>query len=208
MAGPRKFLPLLLPGLTVFVSCACVMVVELIAGRIIAPFLGSSLYTWTSVIGVVLAGITIGNYLGGWVADRYRPARALILIFALASVSCLAVLAINESVGRWMAMDRLAWPLRILVHVSAVFLTPSLILGLISPVVAKMALDRGCRLGRTLGNIYACGAAGSILGTFLTGYYLIAVMPVTEIVWSVAAVMMLLACCCWVYSRFEHPEGA
>ena len=52
---------LVIPCATVFISSFCVMVVELVAGRIIARFLGSSLYTWTSIIGVVLAGITIGN---------------------------------------------------------------------------------------------------------------------------------------------------
>ncbi len=46
------------------------MVLELVAGRIIAPYVGVSLYTWTSVIGVVLAGMSLGNYLGGRLADR------------------------------------------------------------------------------------------------------------------------------------------
>ena len=56
----------------VFISSFCVMVIELIAARILAPYIGVSLYTWTSVIGVILAGIALGNYLGGKIADRYR----------------------------------------------------------------------------------------------------------------------------------------
>ena len=55
----------------VFLASACTMVIELVAGRILAPYIGVSVYTWTSIIGVVLAGISVGNYLGGRVGDRY-----------------------------------------------------------------------------------------------------------------------------------------
>ena len=57
------------------------MVVELVAGRLIARYVGSSLYTWTSVIGIVLAGIAGGNYVGGLLADRYKAREALSLTF-------------------------------------------------------------------------------------------------------------------------------
>src|SRR3989339_2021969 len=65
------------PHAIIFFSSAFIMVVELVAGRLIARHLGSSIYTWTSVIGVILAGISIGNYLGGWLADQRRPASLL-----------------------------------------------------------------------------------------------------------------------------------
>ena len=74
-------------------------------------------------------------------------------------------------------------------YVFAAFFLPACILGAISPVVAKMALDQGLPTGRTVGDIYACGAAGSILGTFATGYYLIAAMGTVQIIWAVSAVL-------------------
>ena len=58
-----------------FISSACTLVIELIAGRIMAPYIGVSLYTWTSIIGVVLAGMSGGNFVGGVVADRYASRR-------------------------------------------------------------------------------------------------------------------------------------
>ena len=61
----------------VFVASACTLVLEIAAGRLLAPYIGASLYTWTSVIGVVLAGISLGNYLGGVVADRAGSRRTL-----------------------------------------------------------------------------------------------------------------------------------
>lgn len=169
------------------------MVLELVAGRAIAPYLGSSLYTWTSVIGVVLAGITIGNWLGGRIADRFQPSKALACLFAISSISCVVTVALNNVVGKWMWLWQFTWPVRSLLHVSVVFLLPSTVLGTISPLVAKMALQRGRPSGRTVGDIYAWGAAGSIAGTFAAGYYLIAAMGTTSIVWVVGGFMMLMA---------------
>ena len=83
------------PYIIVFVSSACIMILELVAGRIIAPYVGVSLYTWTSVIGVVLAGISLGNYVGGWLADRYASLRLLGSIFALAGLTSFSILAVS-----------------------------------------------------------------------------------------------------------------
>jgi predicted membrane-bound spermidine synthase len=69
--------------LIVFVSSACIMTLELVAGRILAPYIGVSIFTWTSVIGVVLAGISLGNYVGGRLADRWAAPHLLGIIFSL-----------------------------------------------------------------------------------------------------------------------------
>jgi len=190
---PAASKSLVIPCSTVFISSFCIMVLELVAGRAIAPHLGSSLYTWTSVIGVVLAGITIGNWLGGRIADHFQPRKALSFLFAIAAVSCVTTVALNNFAGKWIWLWQFSWPTRILLHVSVVFLLPSTLLGTISPVVAKMALQRGLPTGRTVGDIYAWGAAGSIAGTFAAGYYLIATMGTTAIIWVVGGVMMLMA---------------
>src|SRR5579872_2901373 len=78
--------------LIVFVASCCTLILELVAGRILAPFIGVSLYTWTSVIGVVLAGISLGNYTGGRVADRWPDRRTLGVILALGGLTSLSVL--------------------------------------------------------------------------------------------------------------------
>ena len=197
MSKSKSFLPILIPSATVFISSFCIMVLELVAGRLIARHLGSSLYTWTSVIGVVLSGITIGNYLGGRIADRFPARKALSVLFGIASAACVVTVVSNNIVGEWILLWRLSWPLRVFSHVSLVFLIPSTLLGMISPVVAKMALDRGLPTGRTVGDIYAWGAAGSIAGTFAAGFYLIATMGTIAIVWTVGAALLLLAILYW-----------
>ncbi len=173
------------------------LAVELVAGRLIARHLGSSLYTWTSVIGVVLAGITIGNYIGGRIADRFAARKTLAVLFGVSSAACVAIVVLNNVVGEWIWLWQLSWPVRVFSHVALVFLLPSALLGMISPVVAKMALDLGFATGRTVGDIYAWGAAGSIAGTFLAGFYLIAAMGTIAIIWLVGGILLLMGILYW-----------
>ncbi len=191
-SGPRSW-SWLVPIATVFISSLCIMVVELVAGRLIARHVGSSLYTWTSVIGIVLAGIAAGNYIGGRIADRYPPKPALSSLFLLASATCLLIPLLNDRVGGAAILREMDWATRIAFHVFAVFFLPSTLLGMISPVAAKMAIEVSRQLGRAVGSIYSWGAVGSIVGTFLTGYFLIANMGTIAVLLSVSAVLLVMA---------------
>ncbi len=177
----------------VFVTSVCVMTLELTASRLIAKTVGSSLYTWTSVIGVVLAGITLGNFLGGWLADRFHRGRALAWMYLFGSVACASVLWMDQLMAPLSRPAMISWPTWVLTVVAAMFLLPSLALGTISPLVASMAVSRSTRLGATVGNVYAWGALGSIIGTFLTGFYLIDVWGTRAIIGMTAATLGILA---------------
>ncbi|MHC4283762.1 MAG: fused MFS/spermidine synthase [Planctomycetota bacterium] len=208
MDKPKSFFLILIPSATVFFSSACIMVLELLAGRMVARHFGSSLYTWTSVIGVVLAGITIGNYLGGRIADRMDARKTLSVLFAISSVACVATIVLNNLVPKWMLLWYFHWPLRVFSHVFLVFMIPSILLGTISPVVAKTALDRGLPMGRTIGDIYAWGAAGSIAGTFLTGFYLIAAMGTIAVIWTIGVALLFMAILYWVKLKLLYIWAA
>ena len=177
----------------VFITSVCVMTLELTASRLIAKHVGSSLYTWTSVIGVVLAGITVGNWLGGWMADRYNRNRSAAWMYLLGSVSCGSVLWLDQVVGSISRPVAISWPQWVVVVVGSIFFIPALTLGTISPLVASMALERSSKTGTTVGNVYAWGAMGSIVGTFLTGFYLIDVWGTRSIIGMTAVVLAILA---------------
>ncbi len=185
--GTRRQMWLWQPNLIVFVSSACVMVLELVAGRIIAPHVGASLYTWTSVIGIVLAGISLGNYVGGKIADHWASLRVLGVMYILAALTSLLVLWVDR-------MNRItpdSWGIlpEILVLTTALFFVPCAILGTISPIVAKLAVSDLAKTGSTVGKIYAAGALGSIVGTFATGFVLISWFGTYTIVWGVALIL-------------------
>ncbi len=189
---------------TVFLTGAGIMTVELVASRLIARYLGSSLYTWTGVLAVILAGMSLGNYLGGWMADEasHLLRRISAMCFA-GAVACVAILWLNAWAGASVWLMGLPWPTRILLHMTWAFLLPAMVLGTISPMVAKLALQRTTHTGRTIGALYAWGTVGSIVGTLLTGFYLTAWMGSVRIVVSMALLLALVGICYALSSRRE-----
>ena len=181
-------------GAIVFVASFCLLVIELVAGRILAPYVGVSLYTWTSIIGVVLAGISIGAWVGGVLADRYDTRALLPLLLLLSAAASFAIVPLANMVGS----DRFPAPqnslmLRVVTLAALIFFLPSCILGTISPVAVKMALRDLARTGHVVGRLYAVSTVGSILGTFATGFFLIARFGTRAILIAVAVVLLLCA---------------
>jgi spermidine synthase/MFS family permease len=183
----------LLPYALAFFSSMCIMILELVASRLVARHVGASLIVWTSVIGIMLGGICLGNVLGGRLADRVEPRRALGPLYALGSALTLGCLWANAVVGQLPGLDSLPWDLRTVVVVTLDFLVPGTVLGMIGPVVAKMAVEQAAKSGTALGDVYFFGAIGSIAGTFLAGFVLMYLAPTSTIVMVVAAGLALLA---------------
>lgn len=196
------------PHMVVFFGSAFIMVLELVAGRLIARHLGNSLYTWTSVIGVILAGMSIGNYVGGRLSDRWPPERILGILFLVASALCVSVLPMNRLFSEFTPLDGLRWPARTFFTVLGIFAFPALALGAISPAAAKMAVDRGDAVGRTIGSVYAWGAIGSILGTFVAGFWLIATLGAKDVVLSISLCLAIMAAIMGPYRWFAAMLAA
>jgi tetratricopeptide (TPR) repeat protein/MFS family permease len=222
MNRSRGLLGMVVPSATVFFSSGCMMILVLVASRLVARHLGTSLYTWTAILAVVLAGVALGNYVGGRIADRYHLRRALSVLFGLSSAACVATLILNHVAGNWLGLWRLSWPMHVFIHASLVFLLPSCLLGSITPVVAKMAMERrlmaeppagetgsstdpaatssstAAGAGRTMGSIYAWSAAGGIVGTLLGGFLLTPATGSTTILWLIGAALLMMAVLYWI----------
>jgi len=191
MSRAGKHFTFLLPAVTVFISNGCIMILAIVAHRLLARFVGSSLYSRTAVFAVLLAGIAAGSYIGGQLADSFNCRRILAVAFGLCSIASVLTIATNNVIGEWTFLWRLDLPARVFTHVAFVLFLPSALLGTINPVVAKMALDKSPAKGKTVGNTYALSAAGAIAGTLLAGFCLIPAFGTTAIIWSLAVVLLL-----------------
>jgi MFS family permease len=180
--------------LTLLLSSAASMALEIIAGRALAPYVGMSLYTWTTIIAVVLTGLTLGHWVGGRAADRSAaPARLAGLILIAAAVLSAASLPLLRLAA---PMAEGADPLmRIGALAGAAFFLPSLAAGTLSPILTKMALDAAPmeRRGAALGTMFALGAGGAIVGTLAAGLVLIAWVGAAGSVLIVAGTYAVLA---------------
>ncbi len=174
--------------LITFIASFCILVIEIVAGRILAPYVGVSLYTWTSIIGVVLAGISIGAYCGGWLADRFPRPTTLAWLLLISGIAVLSIAPITNLTAGYSFPTTLM--LRILIVTTITFFIPSCILGMISPVVIKLAVKNIEKMGHAVGKIYAISTLGSILGTFATGFFLISWMGTRQIILLTGCVMI------------------
>ena len=179
------------PYFIVFTASACTLIIEIVAGRILVPTIGVSLYTWTSIIGIVLAGISLGNYLGGRIADKYPSPVTLGLIMLAGGVASIGILPVDQFLSdRFLALPIIP---RIVMLTAVLFLLPAVILGMVSPVVIKLRLSDLSETGNVVGKIYAVSTAGSILGTFLTGFVLVQLLGTRMVILIVALILIAMA---------------
>jgi MFS family permease len=171
----------------VFGASAMVLVIEIIAGRLLAPYVGISLETFTGIIGTVLAGIAVGAAVGGALADRYDPrpliGPALVLGGILTWLSLPIVTALGPEVGNG--------PVAIVTLTGTAFFLPVAVLSSVSPMVAKVRLHDLGETGWVVGGLSAAGTAGALAGTFITGFVLVAALPSKPIVIVVGAIAVV-----------------
>jgi spermidine synthase len=180
-------------GVAVFIAGGVLLGLEIASSRVLAPFFGNSLYVWGSLIGIVLAGLSLGYWLGGIVADRYPTPRLLVGLLGTAALLVLAI----PFVDGW-TLDRVvAWDpgprLNPVIATILLFGLPSLVLGSVSPVAVRLKARSIEELGRTAGRLFAISTAGSIAGTFLTSFWLIPELGTDQVLASAAIALMLAA---------------
>ena len=160
----------------VFVSGVASMGLEILAGRLIAPEFGSSIYTWGSIIGVFLAALSAGYYLGGRRAARRATYGNLAVLQLNAALYVALLIFAAEAVLA--SADALPVGARFvsIVPVTLLFGPPTFLLGFISPYAAELS---GGGTGEASGRVYAVGTIGSIAGTFFTTFVLIPALDVT-----------------------------
>ena len=171
----------------VFATSAAILVVEITAGRLLAPYVGVSLETFTAIIGVILAGIATGAAIGGYLADRHDPRRllgpSLFVGGALVWVSVPIVRAIGPSLG--------SDPLDIVVLATVAFFLPAAVLSASTPIVAKLRLSTLEETGSVFGGLSAAGTFGGLAGTFLTGFVLVALLGTRTIMFVVGLLLVV-----------------
>ncbi len=175
----------------VFLSSALLLVLEIVAARLIAPYVGVSLYTWSAVIGVVLAGLSIGNALGGAWADRQATAEAAGGVLIAAGLSALLIPWLLLATARGLDGYALSILSTSLILVLALFLLPAILIGIVTPLLTTLALAQSSRTGHIVGMMHALGATGSILGTFAAAWWLIPAMGSRNVVLACGLMLLL-----------------
>jgi MFS family permease len=210
----ERFMRHVAAAVLVFVGGFAIMVLEIIGARYLAARgFGSSFYVWVSQIGVVLAALALGYYVGGALADRYQRMGALAWLLIPAGLVTFSIpeftpQLVDALIGRHppdQPIARLWQKLDPALASAAVFLLPCFALATLSPCLVRLASAGLTQVGRVSGLIYAAGTVGSLAGVFVSGYVLIDHLTLPAIFQTVGVVTGLLGGLCWWWDRWFGP---
>jgi spermidine synthase len=192
-------------GALVFGAGIGALATEITASRLLAPYFGSSTIVWANLIGIVLAALALGYWLGGRIADR-RPVPSLLGAIVLAGAIAVAAIpfvaepfldltveGLDEAsagavIGSFVAVLLLCAP-------------PVVLLGMVSPFAIRLAVSSIETAGAVAGRLYALSTAGSLLGTFLPALVLIPAIG-TQRTFLVVAALLAVSSCFLLGARF------
>ena len=179
--------------IVVFTSGALVMIYEIIGSRILAPYIGTSTYVWTSLIGVILASLSLGYWLGGKMADRKPDLRVLsVVMFAGAALLSVTVL-LHAFVLSLISVSKLGLELKSIVAALILFAPASVLFGFVTPYAVRLKMLRIEDAGKTVGRLYALSTVGSILGTFSAGFVLLPFVGSVRTLYLLTAILFVLS---------------
>jgi MFS family permease len=191
------------------------MVLEIIGARYLGKDFGASFYVWISQIGVILIALSLGYYVGGVLADRFKRTAFLTWLLVPTGVFTYLIPYFAGRIINWIIMrhppDRdipLIWQkLDPALGSALIFLLPCLVLAMMSPYMIRLGTNRLSQVGRISGLVYAAGTIGSIAGVFVSGYILIDKMTLSQIFHATGGLILLLAAICLVMDRWCKKSG-
>lgn len=178
--------------LLAFTSGFSIMCIELLAGRILAPFFGSSVHIWGSIITVFMLSLALGYLMGGKLSTRSASLTRYGAIFIVAGITLVPIATsstwLMESIFLTVEDSRYGS----LLASTALFFIPTIILGMLSPYSVRLLVRNSNESGQVAGKLYFVSTLGSALGTIITSFYLVLWFDINTIVISVSLILSLL----------------
>lgn len=188
-----------------FTSGFIIMSIELLGGRVLAPYFGSSIYVWGSVITVFMVALSIGYLSGGYLSVMRPRLWKYGLFFLAAAVTAVPTIMMGEQMMDWVFM-RIEDPrYGSLVAATLLFFIPTVILGMIAPYSVRLLVQEAHSSGQVAGGLYFVSTLGSALGTLLTSFYFVLLFEINEILIAMASVLLICSMAAVLGDRYQTP---
>ncbi len=184
-------------------TSGAVLVLEILAGRVMAPYVGVNLETYTAIIGTILAGIALGARAGGALADRSDPRRLIPTLLMLGGALAVSSVPIVRLLGGAAGADTQGLPSVFLAACG--FLPSAAVLSAVPPAVVKLQLRDLDRTGDVVGRLSAWGTGGAIVGTFLAGFVLVAFAAVSTLIIAIGLILLTSGIGLWLGGQPVAP---
>ncbi len=178
--------------LLAFCSGFCIMGIELLGGRILAPFFGSSVHIWGSIITVFMLSLSFGYLAGGKLSTHNASLKRYGIIFLFAGITILPVAFWSNGIMEVIFLNVEDSRYGSLLACGALFFIPTIILGMISPYSVRLLVTDKDKSGQVAGKLYFVSTLGSALGTIITSFYFVLFFEVNNIIIVFSAVLAVL----------------
>ncbi len=190
----------------VFITGAAVLIIEVTATRILAPYFGNTLFTISSIIGIVLGALSLGYYIGGILADKYPKFSVFFFLIFIAGVFSLLIQGLSKTI-----LPALGYGLDIKVGPPVIslilFFIPSLILGMMSPFAIKLKSFELKEIGKVSGSVFFWSTLGSVAGSFTAGFLLIPHFGISKIIISTGLVLVVTGILGFWFSKTDKSKN-
>ncbi|MEW6990494.1 fused MFS/spermidine synthase [Colwelliaceae bacterium 6441] len=178
--------------LLAFSSGFCIMGIELLGGRILAPFFGSSVHIWGSIITVFMLSLSFGYLLGGKLSTKNASLTKYGCIFLFAGIMVLPIALWSEGIMETIFINIEDSRYGSLAASMALFFIPTIILGMISPYSVRLLVTDKDKSGQVAGVLYFVSTLGSALGTIMTSFYFVLFFEVNAIIITFSLILIVL----------------
>lgn len=180
------------------------MGIELLGGRILAPFFGSSVHIWGSIITVFMLSLSLGYLLGGKLSTRSASLATYGLIFLIAAITLLPIALFSPWIMEAIFLNIEDSRYGSLLASMALFFIPTVILGMLSPYSVRLLVTNSNESGQIAGKLYFISTLGSALGTIVTSFYLILWFDINLIIYSFSGVLASLGLLAVFFNNARH----
>ena len=170
-----------------------IMSLELLGGRVLAPYFGSSIYVWGSIITIFMLSLSLGYLFGGRLSLHHPSLTRFGMIFAVAAVLLYPLVYSAEPAMVWIFRHIEDPRYGSLAASSLLFILPTVILGMISPYSVRLLVASTHESGQVAGRLYFVSTMGSALGTLATSFYFVLWFEINTILTLMAVTLLLLA---------------
>ncbi|MBN8212960.1 MAG: fused MFS/spermidine synthase [Xanthomonadales bacterium] len=183
-----------------------VMGVELLGGRLLAPYFGSSIFVWGALIAVFMTALAVGYLIGGQLSLRSPSLRGLGLLLIAEALLALPVILFGDAV-----FDALSFAIEdprygSLLAASLMFSAPTVFSGMVSPYAVRLLIDNVERSGQSAGRLYFASTLGSAGGTILTTFYLVLLFEINTIIIGLIAISFAIGAWLCMTGRDRHAR--
>ncbi len=183
-----------------------IMSLELLGGRVLAPYFGSSIYVWGSIITVFMLSLAAGYLIGGWLSLKRPTFAKFSAIFLIGGTLLLPLIVIANPFMAWV-FEHIEDPrYGSLLAATVLFVVPTVVLGTISPYSVRLMITEAHESGRIAGTLYFVSTLGSALGTLMTSFYFVLWFEIDTIVGLLAGSLLTFGAIAAVIARVERPE--